>query len=104
MISCQSALSISFKIISINQMRHVNIIVEEVVTKAKEANAIMTVASGSVTRTNPMEGVIKTITVITLEKVLKTGDISGCATASARNVYVIITTPQFFILCGSMIQ
>ena len=85
-------------------MRHVNIIVEEVVTKAKEANAIMTVASGSVTRTNPMEGIIKTITVITLEKVLKTGDISGCATASARNLDVIILIPRGFMLGGSVIQ
>ena len=50
-----------------------NTLMGVVVSKAMEANEIMTMASVIVTRTNLMEGIIKNITTITLEKVLKRG-------------------------------
>ena len=39
---------------------------EATVVKAREDNSIITVSSGSATRKNLMEGIIKIITVITL--------------------------------------
>ena len=42
-------------------------LVEAVDSKAREANARITVASGSVTKTKLTEGIIKMKTVITLE-------------------------------------
>ena len=64
----------------------------------------MTLASGSAARKNIMEGIIKMITVITLETVFKRGEISGCATASARNVDGIIPPPQGFMMSCRVIQ
>ena len=54
----QSAFSLVLKRISSEQRRHVKPLVEAVVAVAREANARMTVASGSMTRTNQMEGMI----------------------------------------------
>ena len=79
-------------------------LVEAVAAKAMEANTRITVASGSATRTNLIEGIIKITTARILETVLKRGEIAGCATASKINVDVIIPTPQSFIMSGSMFQ
>ena len=78
-------------------------LVEAVVSKSREVNTRMTVASGRVTRTNIMEGVMKMITVINLETVFKRGEISGCDAASAVNVDGIIITPRGFMLSSRVI-
>ena len=77
---------------------------EELVVKAREYNAIMTMASGRAKRKNLMEGIIKMITIINLEMVTKRGEISGCDTASAINVDGIIPTPQGFMIIDSLIK
>ena len=92
------------KRISSGQRRYVKPLVEAVVVKSREANARMTAESGSATRINLAEGIIKIITIITLETLFKRGKISGCATESARNVNEIILTTQGFMLSGSVIQ
>ena len=79
-------------------------LVEAVVSMAKEIRTRMNMASGSATRKNVMEEIIKAKTVITLETVFKRGEISGCYIACARNVGGIIPTPQGFMLSVSLIQ
>ena len=69
-----------------------------------EDNTITTVAIRCATSTNLMEGITKKLVLITLETVFKRGGKYGCATESARNVDGAITTPQGFILSGSVIQ
>ena len=69
----QSSLSLIIKRRLSGQSRCMNTLMGVVVSKAMEANEIMTMASVIVTRTNLMEGIIKNITTITLEKVFKRG-------------------------------
>ena len=102
--SRQSTLSLVMKRRSSAKNRHVNPIMELVVTKAREINKGMTLEIGSVTRKAMMERIIKMTTVINLETVFKRREISGCATTSTRNMDGIIPTSQDFMLNTSVIQ
>ena len=89
--------------ISTEKRTHVKPLVEAVVAMKRQVNTITNVASGSVTRTNPTKRIIME-TVITLEKVFKRWEISGCANISIRNVDGRIPTPKGFMLSGRVIQ
>ena len=69
----QSALYIVTNRRSIGKKNHVKLLVEAAVAKARKSKATLTAASGKATKTNTMEGIIKTTTVIYLEKVFKRG-------------------------------
>ena len=60
----------------------------------------MALVSGSTTRINLMEGIIKMITLISFETVFKREEIYECSTASAINVDGITPTTQGFMLSG----
>ena len=75
--SHQSYLYLVMKRISIRKGRHVNTLVEVVMTVEGKKNARITGASRNATRTNLTEGTIRE-TVIILESVFKREEISGC--------------------------
>ena len=88
---------------SSEQKRYVKPLVEAVVSVPRDSNARMTVANGSATRKNIMEGIMME-DVITLETVFKREKLYGCATTSAKNVDGIIPVPQGLLMSGSVIQ
>ena len=63
----------------------------------------MSVASGSATRTNIIEGG-NNVNSNNFGTVFKIRLIAGCDTTRARNVNGIIPTPQDFMLSGNLIQ
>ena len=80
------------------------LLVETVVSKARESNVIITMASASTIKKNLLEGIIKTINVLTLETMFKRGEIYGCYTTTTINVDRIIRTPRVFMMSDSMIK